>query len=65
MVCHDLTEDNVSNLKDGVIDFLIDQDVRAQAIRPLEILTDYILTGSKPDKELQLTMINYRNIYNI
>jgi LacI family transcriptional regulator len=65
IVCHDLTEENVQNLKDGCIDFLIDQNVHEQATRPLKVLLDYVMTGSRPKTDRILTDIGYRNQYNI
>lgn len=64
-ICHDCTKDNTDNVRLGLIDFLIDQDPRLQAIRPLEILLDYILLGNKPTEEYVLARIDIRNKYNI
>lgn len=64
-VCHDATRNNIKNTKDGYIDFLIDQNAYLQATKPIEILMDYILTGTKPKKECLYTHIDIRNCYNI
>lgn len=65
IICHDTTEENVANVRTGAIDFLIDQDAHMQAVRPLEVLLDYILTGARPAEEYMLTHIDIRNRYNV
>lgn len=65
IICHDRTEQNVENVRNGLIDFLIDQDAYVQAVRPLEILLDYILTGTPPQNEYMLTRIDIQNRYNV
>lgn len=65
LIGHDRTELNVKNVQDGVMDFLIDQHADVQAIRPLEILLDYILSGIQPAEEYWYTPITILNRYNI
>jgi LacI family transcriptional regulator len=65
VICHDATAENCANTRSGAIDFLIDQDAHKQAVRPIEILLDYILTGVRPTEEFQLTHIDIRNRYNV
>ena len=65
IICHDTTEENIGNVRAGLIDFLIDQNARAQAVRPLSVLLDYILTGVRPADEYMLTHIDIRNRYNV
>jgi len=65
VICHDTTEDIVRNIKEGLIDFTIDQDVKRQASQPVAVLIDYLLTGKKPSSQYLLTKIDFRNIYNI
>lgn len=65
LICHDLTEENRDNIRSGVIDFLVDQDAQTQAVRPLEVLLDYILEDKRPAEEYMLTRIDIRNKYNI
>lgn len=64
-ICHDLIPDNVDNLRDGLIDLVIDQDAELQAVRPLETLVEYLLTGEKPEEEYMLARIDIRNRYNV
>lgn len=64
-ICHDATQQNTQNMLDGYIDFIIDQNAYLQATRPLEVLTDYILTGTKPESEYLYTLIDIRNKHNI
>lgn len=65
LICHDLTEENRENVRAGLIDFLVDQDAHAQAVRPLELLLSNILSGAKPESEFLLTRIDIRSKYNI
>lgn len=64
-ICHDATRSNTKNMLDGYIDFIIDQNAYLQATRPLEVLTDYILTGTMPESEYLYTLIDIRNKHNI
>lgn len=65
MICYDLLPETAECLREGLIDLLIDQDAHAQAVRPLEILLDNILTGARPPEEYMLTRLDIRNQYNI
>ena len=64
-ICYDSTPANIQNIHAGIIDFLIDQNPHMQAVRPLEVLLDYILDGKSPDEEYMYTHIDIRNRYNI
>lgn len=64
-VCHDATRNNIKNIKDGYIDFIIDQNAYLQATKPIEILSDYILTGEKPEGEHLYTHIDILSSYNV
>lgn len=45
VVCHDTADHTLKALKDGLVDFTIDQDVYAQGYRPLQMLVDHFLYG--------------------
>lgn len=64
-VCHDTTSENIQNMQARRIHFLIDQDARAQALKPIQILLDKILDNVSPEKEYMFTRIDIRNRYNI
>lgn len=64
-LCYDLIRENIENLRSGYIDMLIDQDAHMQAVRPLEVLIDYLLTGARPTDEYMYTHIDIRTMYNI
>lgn len=64
-ICHDLVEENIRNVRNGCIDFLIDQDANTQAYLPIRMLADYILCGMSPDQEFYLTQIRILNRYNL
>ncbi|MDO4271320.1 MAG: LacI family DNA-binding transcriptional regulator [Eubacteriales bacterium] len=65
VICYDLFPDTAEGLRSGLIDLLIDQDAHAQAVQPLEILLENVLTGARPPEEYMLTRIDIRNQYNI
>lgn len=65
LICHDLFQKNVDNVRAGLIDFLIDQDAEAQGSRPIEMLFDRLLVGAPPPGDKLLTRIDIRNRYNI
>jgi len=64
-ICHDLIVENVRNVSDGIIDFLIDQDAHAQATKPIKILFRKVLFGERPSQEYNFVKIDIRNKYNI
>lgn len=64
-ICHDLFDDTVRGLRDGSIDFVVDQNAAQQAVRPLEILVNYLLTGERSKEEYILMPVDIRTSYNI
>lgn len=64
-ICHDLTKPNIACLREGMIDFVIDQDVHTQATMPIRILTNFLLDGTLPENEFFITRIDIRTAYNI
>ncbi|MDY3618940.1 LacI family DNA-binding transcriptional regulator [Agathobaculum sp.] len=65
VICYDRTEDNIANVREGLVDFLINQDPHMQAVRPLETLLDYLLTSVRPENEYMLAHIDIRTQYNV
>ena len=65
LICHDLFQQNVDNVRAGLIDFLIDQDAETQGSRPIELLFDRLLVGAEPPGDKLLTRIDIRNRYNL
>lgn len=65
VICYDCTEDNLRNVREGLVDFLIDQDSHMQGVRPLEVLLDYVLSGVRPAAGQILAPIDIRTEYNI
>lgn len=64
-ICHDLTKPNIACLREGMIDFVIGQDARMQATEPIRILINFLLDGTLPESEFQMTKIDIRTAYNI
>lgn len=65
VICFDITPNNVKNLLDGRIDFLIGQDSHTQGYRPIILLFDYLFAGTKPENKYFFTDISIKNKYNV
>lgn len=65
VICYDLTESNIQELKKGSIDFLIDQDAHQQGYLPSMLLRDYLVLGTEPAKEYYYTDIKIKTKYNL
>lgn len=65
MICYDLVPENIRNLQDGRIDFLIGQDAHTQGNLPVHMLFNYLFSGELPEKEYFFTDIVIKTKYNI
>ena len=65
VICYDLTEQNVEELKRGGIDFLIDQDAWEQGYRPARLLYDYLILNTEPNRAFYYTDILIKTRYNL
>lgn len=65
IIVYDQTPRNEKALRDGTVDFLIDQNGYVQGYRPPHILADLIQKGQEPEQELLLTDITIRTKYNL
>lgn len=65
VVIYDQTQKNEEIMRQGIADFLIDQDGYVQGYRPPYILMNMLLKNEKPKKELQYTDINIKTKYNL
>lgn len=65
VVVYDQTPRNEMAIKDGVVDFLIDQNGFYQGYRPLYILTNMLLKDMQPEEEFQFTEIKIKTKYNL
>lgn len=65
VIIYDLTPKNVKALKDGVADFLIDQNGYTQGYRSLFVLSDILQKGQEPLEEYLYTDIIIKNKYNV
>lgn len=65
VVIYDKTEKNEKLLRDGEVDFLIDQNGFEQGYRPSRILADILLNGNEPEKEYFYTGIDIKTRYNL
>lgn len=50
-VCHDLRDTTVAALREGAVDFTVDQNVFSQGVRPVSIIADFLLTGKRPEEQ--------------
>lgn len=65
VIIYDLTPKNKKALKEGTVDFLIDQEGFEQGYRALSILADKLLWGKEPDREYMYTEIRIKTRYNL
>lgn len=65
VICYDLIPNNIKNLLDSRIDFLIDQDAHTQGYQPIMILFDYLFAGTVPENKYFFTDIAIKNKYNV
>ncbi len=65
VICFDLYENNIKNLKDGVITFLIGQNINAQGSACGKAMCDYLLLNKLPASHIEYTSIDIRTIENI
>ena len=52
MICHDVPDDVAEFLREGIIDFAVDQNVYRQGAIPITILADYLLGGKMPESDV-------------
>lgn len=64
VICHDVSDTIYRLLREGVVDFTIEQDFYAQGYRPLTILGDLLLSSRHPGEEYQYTALNIINAEN-
>ncbi|MCD8349622.1 MAG: substrate-binding domain-containing protein [Planctomycetaceae bacterium] len=55
IVSHDLPETTAEALRDGSVDFTVDQNIYFQGFRPVSIIADYLLSGKCPDQRQEYT----------
>ena len=63
VVMYDATPKNAALLKEGMADFIIDQDGYTQGYRTISLLADKLRWDREPDKEYMYTDINIRTRY--
>lgn len=61
LIVYDLTERNKTELRNGTIDYLIDQNAFEQGYRPVMLLYDYLILNQRPEKEFYYTDIHIMN----
>ena len=64
VVVHDLTQDNLDMIKDGVVDFAIGQDVKTQGTLPQRLLYQYLTKHQTPERRIYTTNIDIKFRYN-
>ena len=65
VVIYDQTPKNEKTIKEGTVDFLIDQNGFFQGYRPLYILTNMLTKHVMPEEEYLFTEINIKTKYNL
>lgn len=65
VVCHDVSEKIRDFMRQGLVDFTIDQDIYAQGYRPIVLLADYCQSYKTVPREFVYTTSNIVNVENI
>ncbi len=65
VVCHDLSDVTIRLLKEGMVDFAIEQNIFRQGYLPAKILNDYLLAGKKPERDIEYNKIQVACAENI
>ncbi|MCD8355825.1 MAG: LacI family DNA-binding transcriptional regulator [Clostridia bacterium] len=65
VIMHDITPTNLQLIREGIVDFVIGQDVEAQGTKPIHILYDYLSKHHMPEKRIQITDISVKFRCNI
>ncbi len=60
VIVHDLTPENMRMARDGLVDFIVGQDVQAQGTLPLRLLYDYLTKKKLPAHRLYQTDIEVK-----
>ncbi len=60
VVIHDTTEENLSHIRSGEVDFVIGQDAFTQATQPIQILHNYLQNHKAPKKKEYITDISIK-----
>lgn len=65
VVIYDQTTKNEELLKNGKVDFLIDQNGFEQGYRPARIIAEMLMSGKAPEQEFLYTGIDIKTKYNL
>ena len=65
VISNDLTTRNIQQLKQGLIQFILDQNAYVQGYSPIMILFDKLFDGKDPQEEYQYTDIVIKTKYNL
>lgn len=65
VIIYDQTPKNETAIKDGIVDFLIDQNGFFQGYRSLYVLTNLLMKNVIPEKEKLFTEIKIKTKYNL
>ena len=60
VIMHDITPTNLQLIREGIVDFVIGQDVQAQGTRPIHILYDFLSNRHLPENRVQITDISIK-----
>lgn len=65
VIMHDITPTNLQLIREGIVDFVIGQDVETQGTRPIHVLYDFLSNHHLPEERVQITDISIRFRCNI
>lgn len=65
VVVHDIVPENIQMVRNGVVDFIIGQDIRTQGSLPIQLMYRYLKGNSMPEQRTYLTEIKIKFRQNL
>ncbi len=60
VVIHDITPANMDRIREGIVDFVIGQDVQTQGTHSIQVLCDYFMNHRVPENRVEITDISIK-----
>ncbi|MDR1562537.1 MAG: LacI family DNA-binding transcriptional regulator [Dysgonamonadaceae bacterium] len=58
LVCHDASSSHIDFLREGIVDFVIEQNMYRQGLEPLKMIADLLIEGKRPEKDIDYSRIH-------
>jgi LacI family transcriptional regulator len=57
LVCHDASSSHINFLREGIVDFVIEQNMYRQGLEPLKMIAELLIEGRRPEKDIDYSRI--------